>query len=92
MYIRKIEGARVVKLPDGTTLSRADLPPRETRRWVASRKAKVVKAVRHGLITQDEAIRVYELSEDELSSWEIAIDAFGEDGLKTTHCRRQRLP
>lgn len=90
MYIRKIEGARVVKLPDGTTLSRADLPGQDTRRWVASRKAKVVKAVRYGLITEEEAMSTYDLSPDELSSWQNAIDAFGQDGLKTRHCRKQR--
>ena len=38
---------------------RADLPPADTRRWVASRKAVVVKAVVYGLITQAEALERY---------------------------------
>ena len=90
MYIKKIQGARVVKLPDGTTLSRADLPARETRRWVASRKAKVVRAVQHGLISHDEALSMYELSADEFSSWAAAVDTFGEEGLKTTRLQQLR--
>ncbi len=45
MYLKKIDGPRAVNLPDGSVMTRADLPPVETRRWVASRKAAVVKAV-----------------------------------------------
>ena len=30
-----------------------DLPPPDTRRWVSSRKAKVVEAVRTGLVAPD---------------------------------------
>ena len=90
MYIRKVEGPRLVNLPDGTTLTRADLPPTETVRWVASRKAVVVKAVKYGLITREEAIKRYELSEDELESWASAVDAFGECALKTTSLQKYR--
>ncbi|HAV59211.1 MAG TPA: hypothetical protein DCX42_02650 [Planktomarina temperata] len=45
MHIRKVRGPRTVQLPDGGYLSRGDLPPPTTKRWVASRKATVVKAV-----------------------------------------------
>ena len=34
----------------------SDLPPPSTKRWVASRKAVVVKAVLYGLIPQAEAL------------------------------------
>ena len=61
MYLKKVDGPRQVTLPDGSILSRADLPPADTRRWVASRKAIVVKAVIHGLITQKEAQERYAL-------------------------------
>jgi len=37
MYLKKVDGPRQVTLPDGTILSRADLSPPDTRRWVASR-------------------------------------------------------
>ena len=56
MYLKKVDGPRQVTLPDGSILSRADLPPDQTRRWVASRKAVVVKAVIFGLISQAEAL------------------------------------
>ena len=49
MYRKKIQGPRAVTLPDGSIMTRADLPPPETRRWVASRKAAVVRGVVHGL-------------------------------------------
>ncbi|OSP55464.1 DUF1153 domain-containing protein [Pseudoruegeria sp. SK021] len=90
MYIKKIDGPRLVSLPDGTTLTRADLPAEDTIRWVASRKAVVVKAVKHGLITRDEAKSKYQLSDDELDSWSIAVDTHGESALKTTALQRYR--
>ena len=62
MYLKRADGPRQVTLPDGSILSRADLPPPNTRRWVASRKATVVKAVVHGLLTQKEALDRYALS------------------------------
>ncbi|WP_172328004.1 DUF1153 domain-containing protein [Mangrovicoccus sp. HB161399] len=90
MYIRKVEGPRIVNLPDGGTLSRADLPSKDTRRWVASRKAIVVKAVQHGLIGKDEALKMYGLSEEELDSWQKAVKDHGEAALKTTSLQKYR--
>jgi len=65
MFLKKVDGPRQVTLPDGSILSRADLPPPDTYRWVASRKAVVVKAVIYGLIPQSEALERYSLSEEE---------------------------
>ncbi|KQI72473.1 hypothetical protein AN191_05420 [Loktanella sp. 5RATIMAR09] len=90
MYIRKIEGPRSVTLPDGTIMTRADLPSQKTRRWVASRKAAVVRAVGGGLITRSEALETYALSEDEFSEWETAVDQHGEAALKATALQRYR--
>lgn len=84
MYIRKIQGPHVVTLPDGTTMTRSDLPPADTTRWVASRKAAVVRGVDFGLISSDEAIRTYGLSEEELNSWRDAVARYGEKALKAT--------
>ena len=84
MYLRKGPGPRVVTLPNGTQMTRADLPPPGTTRWVARRKAAVVMGVESGLITLDEAMDRYELSEEEYASWAAAISAHGTDGLKTT--------
>ncbi len=57
MYLKKIDGPRAVTLADGTIMTRADLPRPDTRRWVASRKATVVKAVESGLITRQNPLR-----------------------------------
>lgn len=92
MYLKKVEGPRTVTLPDGSTLSRADLPPAATRRWVASRKVLVVKAVLHGLIPREEALVTWGLSEEELDSWTLAVETHGERALKATSVQRFRSP
>lgn len=84
MYLRKVDGPRSVRLPDGTLLTRADLPPETTVRWVASRKALVARAVIHGLITSAEAMESYGLSEEELSSWQSLVSDYGVAGLRAT--------
>jgi transposase-like protein len=84
MYLKKSRGPRAVTLPDGTVMTRADLPPADTRRWVASRKAAVIRAVLHGLITQAEAERRYGLSEEEFREWVRAYSQQGLKGLKAT--------
>ncbi len=90
MYLKKIEGPRSVKLPDGSILTRADLPPAHTHRWVASRKACVVKAVANGLLSRDEAKTTYGLSDDELTEWESAVREHGEKALKATSLQKYR--
>ncbi|MGH1413384.1 MAG: DUF1153 domain-containing protein [Pelagimonas sp.] len=92
MFLKKIEGPRAVKLPDGSMMTRADLPPAETRRWVASRKASVVKAVQCGLLTPDQAQDRYGLSEEELLEWVRAATEYGEDALKVTRVQKYRQP
>ena len=92
MYLKKIDGPRAVRLPDGTYLTRADLPPENTRRWVASRKASLVKAVKYGLITLAEAMETYCLSEEEFASWQSAVETHGEAALKVTALQRYRQP
>ena len=92
MYLKKVDGPRSVSLPDGSILTRADLPPRTTRRWVASRKAAVVAAVTHGLISRDLALETYDLSDEEFCEWEEALRTHGHDALKTTCLQRFRQP
>jgi len=84
MYLKRVDGPRQVTLPDGSILSRADLPPSDTHRWVASRKAIVVRAVLYGLITQDEALDRYALSVEEFDLWRRAVESHGEAALKVT--------
>ncbi len=90
MYLKKVDGPRAVKLPDGSIMTRADLPPVNTLRWVASRKSVVVRAVAFGLITLSEAKQLYDLSNEEYQSWEQAVEEYGEDALKTTSLQRYR--
>ena len=71
-------------------LTRADLPPIETRRWVASRKAKVVKAVTCGLIPLADALERYGLSEEEFALWREAVEQHGETALKVTAIQKFR--
>lgn len=92
MYLRRTEGPRSVTLPCGRVMTRADLPEATTRRWVASRKAAVVRAVAHGLITRDWAKSTYGLSDEELSEWESAVLSHGEAALKATAARKYRQP
>ena len=92
MYLRKVEGPRSVTLPDGSIMTRADLPPENTRRWVASRKAAVVRAVAGGLIRRKEAVERYNLSDEEFSEWENAVALHGEAALKTTALQQYRQP
>lgn len=90
MFLKRVDGPRQVTLPDGSILSRADLPSADTRRWVASRKAIVVKAVLHGLITRSEALERYALSDEEFSLWQDAVEKHGEKALRVTTIQRCR--
>lgn len=81
-----------MKLPDGTVLSRGDLPPKSTSRWVIRRKVTVVLAVSAGLLTLKEACEMYGLSEEEYSSWESALLSHGRRGLRVTHLKKYRQP
>lgn len=92
MYLRKIDGPRSVRLPDGSIMTRADLPPPNTLRWVASRKAAVVKAVSSGLITKEHALEMYKLSDEEFDSWNSAVETHGEAALRATALQKYRQP
>ncbi len=78
--------------PDGRRLTRADLPPKDTVRWVIRRKAEVVAGVRAGLLTLDEACNMYSLSLDEFLLWQRQLDKHGLEGLKVTRIADYRGP
>ena len=92
MRIRKLNGPRAVTLPDGSTMTRADLPDKTTQRWVASRKAAVVRGVACGLITREDAMTDYNLSDEEFAEWEKAVETHGEAALKATALQKYRQP
>ena len=75
--------------PDGSPLTPTDLPePGE--RWVPSRKAILVAAVRGGLLSMEEACDRYALTVEEYLSWQTAVDGHGLPGLRTTQVQRYR--
>jgi hypothetical protein len=92
MYLKKVDGPRAVTLPDGKVFSRADLPPPDTARWVASRKLAVIRGVAHGLISRAEALRIYGLSDEEFDEWARAARSRGLEGLKATSAKEDRQP
>jgi hypothetical protein len=76
--------------PDGNPMTVHDLPPTDTKRWVARRKAQVVAGVRSGLISLDEACRRYSLTVEEFLSWAHAGDEHGVQGLRVTRLQDYR--
>ncbi|MHA7886458.1 MULTISPECIES: CtrA inhibitor SciP [Roseicyclus] len=90
MFIRRTQGPTHVTLADGRRMSRADLPPPDTRRWVASRKAAVVQAVDAGLISPQEAVSRWDLSEEELDGWRAAAARHGFAALRATAIQHYR--
>ena len=80
-------GAENLPRSSGTPI---DLPPPNTKRWVARRKAVVVNAVRSGAITLEEVCRRYELSVEEFLGWQRAIEAHGVAGLRVTRLQIYR--
>lgn len=76
--------------PTGAPLTLADLPPRDTGRWVIRRKAEVVAAVRGGLLTLEEACERYSLTTEEFQAWQKSIDRHGLAGLRTTRIQQYR--
>ena len=71
----------ILMCTDGTIV---DLPPADTKRWVARRKAAVVAAVRSGAIGLEEACHRYRLSDEEFFAWERGMENYGVPGLRTT--------
>jgi hypothetical protein len=74
----------------GETRLIEQLPDPNTKRWVVRRKAAVVAAVRSGGITPEEACRVYQLSKEELLSWDRAFELHGLAGLRVTRIQQYR--
>ena len=66
----------------------AKLPPDDTTRWVASRKAAVVNAVNAGALAPDAAMAKYRLTEEELEEWRAALANHGARGLLATRIRQ----
>ncbi|HUD31288.1 MAG TPA: DUF1153 domain-containing protein [Novosphingobium sp.] len=81
---------KVVTGPLGEPLSKDTLPPANTSRWVVRRKAEVVAAVNGGLLTIAEACERYDLTLEELASWQRSIEREGMAGLRATRVQHYR--
>jgi hypothetical protein len=67
-----------------------ELPPPNTKRWVARRKAAVVAAVKNGVITLEEVCGRYNLSVEEFLTWQEMIEKHGIRGLRVTRLQEFR--
>jgi hypothetical protein len=76
--------------PDGLKLTMAMLPPADTVRWVARRKAQLVSAVKGGLLSLEDACERYNLTVEEFLAWQRQIDRFGMQGLRVTRLQSYR--
>ncbi|MEM8755780.1 MAG: DUF1153 domain-containing protein [Pseudomonadota bacterium] len=86
---------KVVSLCEKRQSARVDalreaLPPADTKRWVARRKAAVVAAIEAGAISADEACARYGLSDEELSSWRESVARHGVPALFATRLKHYR--
>jgi transposase-like protein len=61
------------------------LPTPGAARWSPNRKEAVVRAIRRGALSVEEARRRYNLSPDELAEWLRRHAAHGLAGLATSH-------
>lgn len=75
--------------PDGERLTLADLPDRNTRRWVPRLKARVVAAVEGGLISRETVLERYRMTVEEYDSWKAGLARFGLRGLLVTKAGRR---
>ena len=68
---------RLAKLAglESEALTREDLPEHADIRWVRRRKARVVAAVRGGILSLHEALERYNLSLEEFIEWEREVSA-----------------
>ena len=77
-----------VAMANSDALLPLDLPPTNTIRWVASRKAQVVAAVHAGTFSLLEACRRYRLSPEEFLEWERDYNAGTLKGPRVSAQRR----
>lgn len=73
----------------GLPLTIEDLPRLNTR-WSMRRKAKVVWAVKGGLITPEEAGECYLISAEELATWQKLTERHGVPALRATKAQWHR--
>jgi hypothetical protein len=76
--------------PLGQPMTLAMLPPPDTKRWIAHRKAELVSAVHGGLLTVEEVCERYDIEIEEFVSWQRGVDRLGLRGLWVTRSQKHR--
>lgn len=66
------------------------LLPNDTLHWVPSRKAAVLKAIRDGHVSLEDACKRWRLSIEEIQLWQRAVDKVGTPGLRVTRVQIYR--
>lgn len=66
-----------------------DLPSPDTVRWTINKKAIVVRAVTHRLVSLEVVLARYHMTEGEFNAWKSGLASDGPQGLKST--KRQEL-
>ncbi len=79
-----------VRGPDGRPLTLEDLPKPGIKRWVTRRKAEVVAAVSGGLLSKEDAIKRYALTDEEFDGWQDLYKSHGAKGLRATRLQQYR--
>ena len=77
-------------IANAATVGGDDLPPIDTTRWVARRKAAVLAAITAGTLSRADACARYRISEAELRLWERAVKCAGIPGLRVTRVQIYR--
>ena len=77
-------------VPRDEPLALSDLPPMNTTRWTARRKAEIVAAVEKHLLTAQTARAHYGISSEELDEWQRASHSAGLSGLRITRSQQYR--
>jgi len=86
---QKIRPSQVIG-PLGEPLTIDSLPSPSTTRWIIRRKAEVVAAVNGGLLSIDEVCERYDMTLEELASWQRSVDRSGMQGLRVTRAKQYR--
>jgi transposase-like protein len=68
----------------------SELPSENVGRWTAHRKAAVVKAVNAGEVTREEICGRYQISIEELLSWQRDYESHGLHALRSTRLQIYR--
>jgi len=75
----------------GNVITLLDLPEPTTRRWTPNKKAIVVRAVDSRIISLQEALTRYNLTESEFNFWRSGLEEFGVAGLKLTYFQKRKV-